>query len=421
MMRKGSFVTAVAVALAGCANGIIPRPAGTAVRTAPPRAPAVRAPKSATPIPPQPATAATGPNAASAGVVAGPAAASLPITREQAVRALAAFRLTCPSLIRRTDGSGLTRPGDWQPVCSAANAASDSEALDFFQRSFESVQVADGKAFATGYFEPEIRGSRTRGKGYTTPIYGRPTDLVDVDLGLFSDELKGKRVRGRVEGSNFVPYPDRAQIDAGAIARTAPVIAYAADEAELFFLQIQGSGRLRLPGGEVIRLGYDSQNGRDYTGIGALLRQRGLLQPGQTSMQGIVDWLHAHPAEAKSIMNENRSYVFFREQQGDPRGALGFPVAGGVSVAADPRFVPLGAPVFLSLDRADASRLWVAQDTGGAIKGPNRFDTFWGAGDEARVIAGGMAARGSAFLLLPVGTLARLASEGPRGGPSADR
>lgn len=411
----------VAVALSGCANGIIPRPAGAPPRAALPRPQTERAAPSATPITPQAAPAATGPNAASAGLVAGPAIASLPITREQAVRALAAFRLTCPSLARRTDNSGLTRPGDWQPVCSAANAASDSEALDFFQRSFESVQVADGKAFATGYFEPEIRGSRTRGGVYQAPIYGRPSDLVEVDLGLFADELKGKRIRGRVEGRNFVPYPERAQIDAGAIARTAPILAYAADEAELFFLQIQGSGRLRLPSGEIVRLGYDSQNGRDYTGIGALLRQRGLLQPGQTSMQGIVDWLHAHPADAKAIMNENKSYVFFREQQGDPRGALGFPVAGGVSVAADPKFVPLGAPVFLSLDRADAARLWVAQDTGGAIKGANRFDTFWGAGDEARRIAGGMASRGSAFLLLPIGTLARLGAEGPRGGPSADR
>ncbi|MFM9828728.1 MAG: murein transglycosylase A [Sphingomonas sp.] len=351
----------------------------------------------------------------------GPAIASLPITRDQAVRALGAFRLTCPSLVRRTDTSGLTRGSDWQPVCSAADAAADSEALDFFRRSFESVQVADGKAFATGYFEPEIRGSRTRSSAYQVPIYGRPSDLVEVDLGLFSDDLKGKRIRGRVEASAFVPYPERAQIDAGAIARTAPIIAYAADEAELFFLQIQGSGRLRLPNGEVIRLGYDSQNGRDYTGIGALLRQRGLLQPGQTSMQGIVDWLHTHPADAKGIMNENKSYVFFREQQGNPRGALGFPVTGGVSAAADPKFVPLGAPVFLSLDRADASRLWVAQDTGGAIKGANRFDTFWGAGDEARAIAGGMAGRGSAFLLLPIGTLARLTAEGPRGGSSPNR
>lgn len=411
----------LAVVLSGCANVIVPRPAGVPPRVSAPRSAPVHLPRPATPIAPQPAPPSAGPVAASSGLLAGPAITALPITQAQAVRALAAFRLTCPSLTRRTDSSGLTRGSDWQPVCSAANAASDSEALDFFRRSFESAQVADGKAFATGYFEPEIRGSRTRTSAAQAPIYARPNDLVEVDLGLFSDELKGRRLRGRVEGAGLVPYPDRAQIDAGAIARTAPIIAYADDEAELFFLQIQGSGRLRLPNGEVIRLGYDSQNGRDYTGIGALLRQRGLLQPGQSSMQGIVDWLHSHPAEAKGIMNENKSYVFFREQQGAPRGALGFPVTGGVSAAADPKFVPLGGPVFLSLDRADATGLWVVQDTGGAIKGANRFDTFWGAGDAARAIAGGMAGRGTAFLLLPPGTLARLAAEGQGGGTKPDR
>lgn len=215
-----------------------------------------------------------------------------------------------------------------------------------------------------------------------------------------------------MDGSNFVPYFDRTAIEQGMLAQRAPIIAWAADPVELFFLQIQGSGRLRLSDGSVMRIGYDSQNGRDYTGIGALMRERGLLAPGQTSMQGIVAWLHAHPEEGRAIMRENKSYVFFREQQGAPLGALGLPVTGGVSAAADPKFVPLGAPVFLSMDRTDATGLWITQDTGGAIRGSNRFDTFWGAGDDARAIAGGMSARGTAFLLLPVGTLARLTGGG---------
>lgn len=356
-----------------------------------------------------------------AGVVAGPPVASLPIKTDQAVRALAAFRLSCPTLVKRIDGSGLTRGVDWQPACDAVRATPNSAAIAFFARWFESVQVGDGRAFATGYFEPEIRGSRTRARGYEVPIYGRPADLVDVDLGLFSDALKGKRVRGRVDGSALVPYYDRTAIETGAIDRTAPIIAWAADPVEIFFLQIQGSGRLRLPDGSVMRIGYDSQNGRDYTGIGALMRERGLLAPGQASMQGIVAWLHAHPVEGQALMRENRSFVFFREQQGPAQGALGYAVTGGTSAAVDPKFVPLGAPVFLSLDRTDATGLWIAQDTGGAIRGANRFDTFWGAGAEAQAIAGGMSARGTAFLLLPVGTLARIASGGGNGGAATDR
>ena len=189
-------------------------------------------------------------------------------------------------------------------------------------------------------------------------------------------------------------------------------LAYAADAAEFFFLQVQGSGRLKLPDGSVMRIGYDGQNGRDYTGIGKLMKERGLLGSGQTSMQGIVAWLHDHPSEGAAIMRENKSWVFFREVTGaGPLGAMGLPVSARGSVAVDPLFVPLGAPVLLSMDRADASGLWVAQDTGGAIKGSNRFDTFWGAGTSAKATAGGMAAHGTAFVLLPTGVLARIEAE----------
>jgi membrane-bound lytic murein transglycosylase A len=171
-----------------------------------------------------------------------------------------------------------------------------------------------------------------------------------------------------------------------------------------------------------MRIGYAGQNGHDYTGLGSLMRQRGLLGPGEASMQGIVAWLHAHPEEGTALMRENRSYVFFRELTGPgPLGALGLPVTPHASVAADPRFTPLGAPIFLQLDNAQASGLWVAQDTGGAIKGPNRFDTFWGPGDEAARIAGGLLARGRAWLLLPRGTLARLAQGEARAGAPAQR
>ena len=406
-MLKRWGVLALAALLAACSGRIVPPNAG--VTPPPPRVSgAVRQPTPATPLAPAAGTTVAGAaTAAAAGLVPGPAVASLPITDAGAAAALAAFRTSCASLVRRTDATGLTRGADWQAACDTAKGAGD--ARDFFSRQFETVQVGDGKAFATGYFEPEIAGSRTRRAGYEVPVYRRPGDLIDVDLGQFSDALKGKSVRGRVDGTKLVPFFDRTQIEEGALANRGLEIAWAADPVELFFLQVQGSGRLRLPDGGVMRIGYDSQNGRDYTGIGKLMRDRGLLGPGETNMQGIVAWLHAHPDEGRAIMRENKSWVFFRELTGaGPLGAMGLPVTGGTSAAADPKFVPLGAPVFLSMDRTDATGLWIAQDTGGAIKGPNRFDTFWGAGEEARAIAGGMSGRGTAFLLLPRGTLARL-------------
>ncbi|WP_294279675.1 murein transglycosylase A [uncultured Sphingomonas sp.] len=370
----------------------------------------------ATPLPATPVVAVAGAaTAAQAGIIAGPPVASLPMTEDQAEAARAAFALSCPGLMRRTDASGLTQGADWQAACQAAAIVPRGGARDFFARYFEAVQVGDGRSLATGYYEPEIAGSRERRSGYEVPIYARPRDLIDVDLGAFTTDLKGKKIRGKVQGSNLVPYDDRTAIEQGSLEGRAPILAWGADPIEVFFLQIQGSGRLRLPDGGIMRIGYDTQNGRDYTGIGALMKARGLLGPGQTSMQGIVAWLHDHPEEGRAIMRENKSFVFFRELNGAPQGAMGYAVTGQVSVAADPKFVPLGAPVFLSMDRQDATGLWVAQDTGGAIKGSNRFDTFWGAGDTARTIAGGMSARGTAFLLLPVGTLARAGVAAPVG------
>ena len=414
----------VALALAACGGRIVPpgsdgdrlprvsRGGATGAPRLPYRTGTARLPQAIVPatplaaVPVVPTSGAT--NALTAGIVAGPPIESLPFDERQAAGTVSAFARSCPGLVRRTDASGLTRGADWRGACAAAADVSSGGARAFLARWFETAQIGDGKAFATGYYEPEIAASRERRSGYDVPIYGRPDDLVDVDLGQFSADLKGKKIRGRVDRSDFVPYYDRAQIEGGALDGRAPVLAWGADPAAVFFLQIQGSGRLRMPDGSILRVGYATQNGRDYTGIGSLMKARGLLGPGQSSMQGIVAWLHAHPTEGAALMNENRSFVFFRTLDGPPQGALGYAVTGGISAAVDPRFVPLGAPVFLSLDRADATGLWVAQDTGGAIKGANRFDTFWGAGAQAEATAGGMAGRGTAFLLLPVGTLARL-------------
>ncbi|NYT39274.1 murein transglycosylase A [Sphingomonas sp. R-74633] len=419
---------ALAALLSACSGGVVPHgvdtsytpPAREVPRTVPRETrnvaephsnPAARQPIPATPLPALPAAAAPAgtANSKAAGLIPGPDFDTLPLSDDAAARALVAFRLSCPSLVRRTDTSGLTQGADWQPACDAAKTWSTSDAHAFFGRWFETVQVADGKAQATGYYEPEIAGSRHKRSGYEVPVYAKPDDIIEVDLGQFSTDLKGKKIRGRVAGKMFVPYFDRKDIDQGALNGRGLEIAYAADPVELFFLQIQGSGRLRGPDGQVMRIGFAGQNGREYVGIGALMRDRGLLQPGKASMQGIMEYLRTHPEEGQAIMWENKSYVFFQELKGaGPNGSLGLPVTGQVSAAVDPKFIPLGAPVFLSMDRAEANGLWIAQDTGGAIKGANRVDTFWGAGDDARAIAGGMNSRGTAWLLLPVGTLSKL-------------
>jgi membrane-bound lytic murein transglycosylase A len=274
---------------------------------------------------------------------------------------------------------------------------------EFFRQRFDWAVVGDGKAFATGYYEPEIAGSRTRMPGFDVPIYRTPPDLVRCT------RADGGTGRGRIdETGQCVLYYTRAEIEDGILAGKGLEIAWAADPVDLFFLEIQGSGRVRLPDGGVIRLGYDNQNGRDYVAIGRLLRERGLLPAGGASMQSIKAWLTAHPDEGKALMRENLSYIFFRELTGPgPLGAMNVPVTPRTTVAADPNFVPLGAPIYLAMDRAEASGLWVAQDTGGAIKGSNRFDTFWGAGEEATRIAGGMSANGRGWVLLPKGTVQR--------------
>ncbi len=382
---RSGLLFGILIALGSCAQ-IVPRPR-------PPVAP--------------PATPAPEPeNALAAGVRAGPRMSRLGVDRDAAARALAAFRISCPSLVRREDASGLAAPADWQQACDAAATYDGDDARRFFARHFEAVIVGDGAAFATGYYEPEIRGALTRQPGYEVPVYAVPPDLLETN------PQTGARGRGRLDPQgDFVLYHERAEIEDGALAGRGLEIAWAADPIDLFFLQIQGSGRLRLPDGAVMRIGYAGQNGREYVAIGRLLRDRGLVR-GPVTMQGIVAWLRAHPGKGRALMRENKSYIFFRELTGPgPLGALGRSVTAYVSVAADPRFIPLGAPVLLrGMDNPRADGLWVAQDTGGAIRGANRVDTFWGAGTEAATIAGGMSARGQGLVLLPKGALRRIRS-----------
>ena len=379
-----SFALLAACASQPIAPPVIPPPASP--QPLPPPLPVV---------PPPPANA----RAAGVQVTAPP-----PYLNEAASqRALEAFRLSCRSLQSRQDKTMLTAGADWAVVCAEAQTLAPGMAAQFFRDRFDWVVVGDGKAFATGYYEPEIAGSRVQAPGYDVPVYRSPPDLVRCP------HPDGKIGRGRIdETGQCVLYYTRGEIEDGILAGNGLEIAWAADPVDLFFLEIQGSGRLRLPDGGVMRLGYDNQNGRDYVAIGKLLRDRGLLPPGGANMQSIKAWLRAQPDGGKSLMRENLSYIFFRELTGPgPLGAMNVPVTPRTTVAADPNFVPLGAPVYLAMDRPEASGLWVAQDTGGAIKGSNRFDTFWGAGEEATRIAGGMSANGRGWLLLPKGTAAR--------------
>lgn len=325
------------------------------------------------------------------------------LDQEQAGRALAAFRISCPALMSRTDASGLTQASDWRSLCTQAATLDASFAPGFFYYGFDWARVGDGHAFATGYYEPEIEGSRTALPGYV-PLYRLPPDLVRCT------KPDGTTGRGRIDPTGTcVLYFTRAEIEDGALSGKGLELAYAKDPVDLFFLEIQGSGRIRLDDGSVMRVGYAGQNGRDYVAIGRLLRDRGILPPGGASMQAIKDWIRANPDLGRQLMRENLSYVFFKELTGPgPLGALNVPVTPHASVAADPNYVPLGAPVYLGkADRPEIDGLWVAQDTGGAIKGPNRFDTFWGSGDLAVATAGGMSASGEALILIPKGVASR--------------
>ena len=368
------------------------------------------------PVGPTPLPPGTVSSAAFGKIARGAKIESLGIAAEDAGTALVSFLESCPAILKREDASGLTFAEDWRPACAAAATWPLSDARRFFTSYFETARIGDGAAFATGYFEPEIRGSRTRAPGYNVPVYAPPPELTRAwPADMPESEREGRPPLGRYDASGkFVPYYERTEIELGALANRGLEIAWAADPVEFFFLQIQGSGLLRLPDGSVMRIGYAGQNGREYVGVGKVMRERGMIGAGTTyatSMQGIMEYFRDHPAEGRDIMRLNKSWVFFRELDTDgPLGSLGVPVRREASVAVDPAFVPYGAPVFLDLDRDVADGLWIAQDTGGAIKGANRFDTFWGNGGNAREVAGTMSARGSALVLLPRGTLDRLDS-----------
>jgi membrane-bound lytic murein transglycosylase A len=315
-------------------------------------------------------------------------------------------------------------PAAWNSICESARSVDARDAVTQ-RRLFESrlrpyrvAAPAAGKAstqdsgLITGYYEPVLRGARKRGAAFQTPLFATPNDLVSVELGELYPTLKGERLRGRLDARRVVPYPDRAALIDGSLLSD-KVLAWVDDPIDAFFLQVQGSGRVELTDGEVIRLAFADVNGHPYRSIGRYLVERGELTLEQATAPGIRAWLKIHPERQAEVFNSNPSVVFFREQAlGDPsvgpRGALGVPLTAGRSIAIDPRLLPLGAPLFLAtthpLDGAPLQRLVLAQDTGGAIRGALRADLFWGLGAQAGELAGNMRQTGALWLLWPAGS-----------------
>ncbi|HUO98829.1 MAG TPA: murein transglycosylase A [Rhizomicrobium sp.] len=339
-------------------------------------------------------------------------------TSADAQGALDAFRRSCAAIAKQADAAAMGRYGgtaaDWREVCAAAQSATPAQPRAFFEVWFTPFAIGAGRARDgrfTGYYEPQIRGSHKRHGPYRTPVYGRPDDLVTADLGAFRPSLKGESIAGKVEDGSLVPYASRGEIDAHGL-KHARVLFYTDDEISLFFLHIQGSGRVVFDDGSVARVTYAAQNGRPYTAVGKTLMARGVPREGM-SMQVIRAWLKAHPKDARAVMESDASYVFFNEEPvGDPalgaRGAEGVPLTPMASLAVDPRLNTLGAPYFVS---GDLDRLFIAQDIGGAIRGAVRGDVYFGFGSEAEDKAGKMDQTGRMFVLLPKALARRMKDE----------
>jgi membrane-bound lytic murein transglycosylase A len=325
--------------------------------------------------------------------------------------AFAAFKESC---------SAISHQARWRAACAAAQplaSPGNNEARAYFEQQFTPFQVVNPDAttqgIITGYYEPLLSGSREFKAPYVFPLYAPPDDLLVIDLAAVEPQLKGLHLRGRLEGNRVVPYLTRAEIDQANSPLKGKELFYTDDAVELFFLQIQGSGRLRLDNGEIVRVGYADQNGFPYKSIGRYLVDQGELKLEQASMQGIKAWGRAHPDRLQELLNHNPSYVFFREtkNQGDaPAGALGVPLTPQRSIAVDARVIPLGSPVFMATTMPDSAeplnRLMLAQDTGGAIRGAVRADMFWGFGPDAGRLAGKMRQTGALWVLLPHGETA---------------
>lgn len=319
-----------------------------------------------------------------------------------------------PSLLRQCDRWKWRKGELADAMRQTCTDLKDIAVLDrgFIESRFDVWALqAEGPGLLTGYFEPTFDGRRRPEAGFDVPLLPRPDDLIDVDLASFRPDLKGTRIAGRLEGRKLVPYADRSAIRQGTLAGEVDPLFWLADPVDLFFLQIQGSGRIALPGGEIAYVGYAAQNGHPYRAIGRDLIASGAIARPDMSMQAIRQWLATNPAEAEAVMDLNPSYVFFQERQGvnGATGAAGTELTPGRSIAVDRRVWTLGLPMFVAADAQgsdpEINRLTLAEDTGGAIRGPRRADLFLGPGDEAARLAGSMNRPLNLWLLYPKGLL----------------
>ncbi|MDE1167913.1 MAG: murein transglycosylase A [Pseudomonas sp.] len=307
----------------------------------------------------------------------------------------------------------LANDATWGPTCAQAPAlpATPAQVRDFLKNTLQvyGLRSADkgDKGLITGYYEPVYPGSLTQDAEHPVPVLGVPDDLIIVALDSVYPELKGKRLRGRLDGHVLRPYDDSAAIQTKGV--NAPVLAWLRDPMDLQFLQIQGSGRIQLDSGRQMRIGYADQNGYPYKPVGRWLVEQGLLKKEEVSMGRIRDWATANPQRVPELLASNPSYVFFStrpDSNEGPRGSLNVPLTTGYSVAIDRKVIPLGSLLWLSTTRPDGTpinRPVAAQDTGGAIAGEVRADLFWGTGDAAGELAGNMKQSGQIWLLWPKG------------------
>ena len=270
-----------------------------------------------------------------------------------------------------------------------------------------------GEVLFTGYYEPFLEGSLSKSDTYKHPVYGIPSDLVSIDLSLFSPKYEGEKITGRYTGQTVVPYYERKEIETGGMLEgKAPVVAWVKDPIDLFFLQIQGSGKILLDNGETINIHYHASNGRPYKSIGNLLIQKEIIPHSEMSMQRIRAYLNSKPDDVQDILNYNPSYVFFKTEEDGPLGYLGVKLTPGRAVALDRRIFPLAGIVYIETVKPrvsgngeitewiKSSKFVLNQDTGGAIRGPGRADIFWGNGKYAETAAGNMQHKGSLYFLI---------------------
>ena len=332
--------------------------------------------------------------------------------------ALKTFIKSCDKVIKGIPGAtGDSTTEALAQICRAAIALKSptkASAKAFFEAHFVPNRIVhkDSCGLLTGYYEPVLEGSRTREGAFQTPVYKRPPDLLNVIAETQRAVKDNSLTHVRKTDAGTQPYFTRAEIEQGALANKGLELLYLADPVDVFFMHIQGSGRIHLTDGTTTRINYDGKNGHPYTSIGRYLVDKGMIDANKVSMQNLCKWLRDDPERGKQVMWQNASFIFFRELKdnaGDgPMGAVGVPLTAGRSLAVDPTYAPLGAPVYViapTLKQGSKgpgfNRLMVAQDVGSAIKGPERGDIYFGSGDKAGKIAGTTKHPGNFFVLLP--------------------